>query len=226
MESTEMLKSRVEEVVFTLMVFCLVGGLLAPNALLAQEKSGTLIGNVTDQTGAILPGVTVTITNKATGRSISTITGSDGNYVARELEPGHYAVKFELSGFAPGEIGDVSVLLGQILKLDTKMRVGTVTQEVSVLEAVPLIDVQSTVIAHNVTAEEIDRVPKGRSFQSVSNVLPTVNTGDIEGGTQVGGATSAENAYTIDGIVTNSLLYGQSRQDTVMEYLQEVQVKT
>ena len=55
---------------------------------------------------------------------------------------------------------------------------------------------------------------------------PGVNQGDIEGGFQVNGASGAENSFTVDGVNTNSLLYGSSRQDTVFEYLQEVQVKT
>ncbi len=81
-------------------------------------------------------------------------------------------------------------------------------------------------IAHNVTAEEIDRMPKGRSFQSVAITAPSVNQGEIEGGLQVNGASGSENQFTIDGVATNSLLNGHSRQDTVFEYLQEVQVKT
>jgi hypothetical protein len=81
-------------------------------------------------------------------------------------------------------------------------------------------------IAHNVTAEEFDRMPKGRSFQSVAMTAPSVNSGIIEGGLQVNGASGSENQFTVDGVATNSLLNGQSRQDTVFEYLQEVQVKT
>ncbi len=90
----------------------------------------------------------------------------------------------------------------------------------------PLIDTRSTIIAHNVTAEQIDRLPKGRSFQSIALTAPSVNSGDIEGGFQVNGASGAENAFTVDGVVTNSVINGSSRQNTVFEYIQEVQVKT
>ncbi len=76
------------------------------------------------------------------------------------------------------------------------------------------------------SAEEFDRLPKGRSFQSLALTAPSVNQGDLEGGIQVNGASGAENQFTVDGIVTNSLINGQSRQNTVFEYLQEVQVKT
>jgi hypothetical protein len=93
-------------------------------------------------------------------------------------------------------------------------------------EATPLVDTRSTVVAHNVSAEEFDRLPKGRSFQSIAFSAPSVSQGEIEGGIQVNGASGAENAFTVDGIVTNSLVNGASRQNTVFEYLQEVQVKT
>ena len=92
-------------------------------------------------------------------------------------------------------------------------------------DARPAIDSRSTLVSHNVTAEEIDRMPKGRSFQSLAMTAPSVNSGEIEGGFQVNGASGAE-AFTVDGVVTNSLINGSSRQNTVFEHLQEVQVKT
>ena len=75
-------------------------------------------------------------------------------------------------------------------------------------ENAPLVDTRSTIIAHNVTAEEIDRMPKGRSFQSIAMTAPSVNSGDIEGGFQVNGASGSENEFTVDGVLTNSLLAG------------------
>jgi hypothetical protein len=146
---------------------------------------------------------------------------------APDLAPGRYTVKFELSGFSSAERNDVLVLLGRELELNTQLNVGAQTETVQVRgEASPLVDQRSTLIAHNVTAEEFDRLPKGRSFQSIALSAPSVNQGEVEGGIQVNGASGAENAFTVDGIVTNSLVNGQSRQNTVFEYLQEVQVKT
>src|SRR3990170_5295160 len=104
---------------------------------------------------------------------------------------------------------------------------GGVTETVQVTgEAAPLVDNRSTLIAHNVSVEEFDRLPKGRSFQSIALTAPSVNSGEVEGGFQVNGASGAENSFTVDGITTNSLINGRSRQNTVFEYLQEVQVKT
>ena len=193
----------------------------------AQERFGTLQGKALDEQGSPVPGVTVTVTNLATNETRTFVTDANGQYLAADLNPGRYKVLFELSGFSKVERADVSVVLGRAFEMDAQMRVGGVTETVQVTgEAAPLVDNRSTLIAHNVSAEEFDRLPKGRSFQSVALTAPSVNSGEVEGGFQVNGASGAENSFTVDGITTNSLINGQSRQNTVFEYLQEVQVKT
>ena len=110
--------------------------------------------------------------------------------------------------------------------MDSSLTVGGVTEAISVTAESPLIDTRNTTIAHNVTAEEFERIPKGRTFQNLAMSSPSVNAGEVEGGIQVNGASGSENSFTVDGVVTNSLINGASRQDAVFEYLQEVQVKT
>jgi len=204
-----------------------LGMLLGPaHVAQAQERTGIVGGELTDASGGVLPGVSVTLTNIQTGRPTTVQTDGSGKYRA-EIEPGRYTVRFELSGFGRQEMTDVNVLLGRTLAIDATLRVGNLTEAVQVTaENAPLVDTRSTLIAHNVTAEEIERMPKGRSFQSVAMTAPSVNSGDIEGGFQVNGASGSENQFTVDGVSTNSLLAGHSRQNTVFEYLQEVQVKT
>jgi hypothetical protein len=193
----------------------------------AQERFGTLQGKVTDQQAAAIPGVTVSVTSLSSGETRTFMTDTDGQFVASDLNPGRYKVSFELSGFTRVEHPDVSVVLGRAFEINTQMQVGALSETVQVTaEASPLVDNRSTLIAHNVSAEEFDRLPKGRSFQSIALTAPSVNSGEIEGGFQVNGASGAENGFTVDGITTNSLINGQSRQNTVFEYLQEVQVKT
>lgn len=193
----------------------------------AQERFGTLQGRALDQQGQAIPGVTVVATNVQSGEVRTFVTDANGQYVAPDLNPGRYTVRFELQGFAKVERTDISVVLGRAFTLDAQMRVGELTETVQVTaEVSPLVDNRSTLIAHNVTAEEFDRLPKTRSFQSIALTAPSVNSGEIEGGFQVNGASGAENGFTVDGITTNSLINGQSRQNTVFEYLQEVQVKT
>ena len=200
--------------------------LMLARPVAAQERFGGLTGTVTDASGAVLPGTTVTVTNKATGASRSVITSGEGLYTVPDLDPGRYTVSVELSGFAKAEFPDVAITLGKIIKVDAQLKVGDLSEVVQVTSTPQDIDVRSTLVAHNVREEEIDRLPKGRSFQSIALTAPSVNSGEIEGGFQVNGASGAENAFTVDGVVTNSLVDGRSRQNTVFEFLQEVQVKT
>jgi hypothetical protein len=208
--------------------FALIGALLmllsVPAA--AQERFGELNGTATDPSGAVLPDVTVTATNTTTQRAYSTRTGTDGTFIIRQLEPGFYSVKFVLSGFTTYQVAQVELAAGKILKVNAPLTVAGTEQSVQVTEAAPMIDVTRTMIAHDVSASEIALLPKARSFQQLAVLAPSVNSGEIEGGFQVNGASGAENQFIIDGVSTNSLINGKSRQDAFTEILQEVQVKT
>jgi Carboxypeptidase regulatory-like domain/TonB dependent receptor/TonB-dependent Receptor Plug Domain len=205
----------------------LVGLLLVTSGAGAQERFGSLAGTVTDTTKAAVPGATVTATNKATGAQRVAVSGSDGSYRVPDLDPGRYSVTIELQSFQKVSVEDAIVLLGRTLTVDAELRPGVLTEVVSVTaDATKTLDLGSVTLSHNVTSEEFDRLPKGRSFQSIAMAAPGVNSGEVEGGFQVNGASSAENVFTVDGVPTISLIYGSSRQNTVFEYLQEVQVKT
>ena len=193
----------------------------------AQERFGGIAGVVTDSSQAPVPGATITATNKQTGAARTVVSGPDGGYRLPDLEPGRYTVTIELSGFQKVQADDVLVLLGRMADVPAALKVGGVSEVVTVTsDTKTQVDLRSTTVAHNVTAEEFDRMPKARSFQGIALTSPGVNQGEIEGGFQVNGASGAENSFTVDGVNTNSLLYGSSRQNTVFEYLQEVQVKT
>jgi hypothetical protein len=193
----------------------------------AQERFGGLSGVVTDPSGSPVPGATITVTNKQTGAVRTVVSGSDGSYRIPDLEPGRYTVAVELSGFQKVQADDLLILLGRTVEFPAQLQVGALTEVVNVTgDVVKQVDLTSVTVQHNVTEEEFARMPKPRSFQAIALTAPSVNAGEIEGGFQVNGASGAENSYTVDGVVTNSLVNGKSRQDTVFEYLQEVQVKT
>jgi hypothetical protein len=211
----------------TVSVLVTLLAVVATGAATAQERFGGLAGVVTDSSQAPVPGVTITATNKQTGATRVVVSGTDGAYRIPDLDPGRYTVTVELQGFQKVQADDVLVLLGKTADFPATLKVGGVSEVVTVTsDTKTQVDLHSTTVAHNVTAEELDRMPKTRSFQGVALTSPGVNQGDIEGGFQVNGASGAENSFTVDGVNTNSLLYGSSRQDTVFEYLQEVQVKT
>jgi hypothetical protein len=200
--------------------------ILAGLSAVAQERFGGLVGVVTDTSKAAVPGATVTVTSKQSGAMRTVVTGSDGAYRVPDLTPGRYTVVVELSGFQKANFDDVLVILGREFPVNAELQPGAVTEVVNVTGTEKQIDLKSVTLSHNVNSEELDRLPKARSFQGIALTAPGVNQGDIEGGFQVNGASGAENSFTVDGISTNSILYGSSRQNTVFEYVQEVQVKT
>ena len=176
---------------------------LASVPALAQERFGGLTGTVKDASGAVLPGVTVTITNKETAKVYTAVSGGDGVYRVLDLEPGRYSVQVRALRLPGRRVRRTSMLLlGKTLDVDSVAEGRRRdTRRSRVTAESPLIDTKSTTIAHNVTAEEFDRIPKGRSFQNLAISSPSVNAGDIEGGIQVNGASGAENSFTVDGVV-------------------------
>ena len=127
--------------------------LSSPMLVTAQERSGNIAGIVKDQSGGVLPGVAVTVTNKASNRVVTTKTDANGAYAARELEPGRYTVKFELTGFSNAVVQDVILLLGKTIDVNTTMQIGAVEQIVEVSSGSTLIDTISTSVSHNVYME-------------------------------------------------------------------------
>ena len=95
---------------------------LAATPVWAQERFSGLTGSIRDASGAVLPGVTVTITNKETAKVYTAVSGGDGTYRVLDLEPGRYAVKFELTGFQSSEVSDVVLLLGKTLSVDSALK--------------------------------------------------------------------------------------------------------
>src|SRR6186713_2476440 len=103
--------------------FLLAFALAVTGLAAAQERFGALTGKVTDQQGAVVPGVTVTTVNTQTGESRVFVSGADGMFRAPDLVPGRYTVRFELSGFTTVERADVLVMLGREFEIDTQLGV-------------------------------------------------------------------------------------------------------
>jgi len=191
-----------------------------------QEKSSSLQGTVSDDTNAVLPGVSVTLTNKSTHRMLEASAGPYGDYTVRDIPPGHYSIMFTLSGFARTEFPDIDILVAQNLRLDARLKPGLPSTIVQVTDSAPLMDTQNSSVVLHIPVDEFDSLPKARTFQQLANLSSGVNTGEIEGGIQINGASGAENAFLIDGVATQSAIDGRSRQNAVFDYVQEIQVQT
>src|SRR5262249_8519437 len=98
----------------------------------AQQPVGSIEGTVTDPSGAVIQGATVTITEKTTGRIINTKTNAEGFFEARALLPGQYTVKIQQTGFNAEVLDNVTVLVGQVAKASVALKVGAAQEVVNV----------------------------------------------------------------------------------------------
>jgi hypothetical protein len=200
--------------------------LLSCRPAAAQDRTGVLSGIVSDTSGAVFPSVSVTATNRGNLRTYTTLSGADGSYVLRELEPGEYTLRFELSGFAASELKSVTVLAGQTVAADVKMTPGTPDRTVELEDVVRSISLDRPVPPYSINTSRFDKLPKSRTFTYFATSAPGVNSGEIEGGIQIHGASGAENGFFVDSANITSIIDGRVRQNVPFEYLQEVNVST
>jgi hypothetical protein len=191
----------------------------------AQEQRGSIEGVVRDSSGAVLPGATVDVTS-GTGAPISTVTDGEGVYRFPSLPPGTYKVTANLQGFVAREVPDVRVALGQIKKVDFSLPLSGVTETVQVTAESPLVDVRQTARQTNIRAEQVELLPKGRDFTSLVTQAPGANNETKSGGLSIDGASAGENRYIIDGIETTNLQNGTSGKNVIVDFIEEVQVKS
>lgn len=150
--------------VFMLPMLLLLG--LTAGTAVAQAPIGAIAGRVTDPTGSVVVGATVTITNKATGLKREMKTDSEGAFSAPALPAGVYEVRGQSSGFRQ-LIRDADVLTGSTTTVDLPMAVGAISEEVTVEAAAAQIDYESHKIDGVIQRVQIENLPlNGRSFCS------------------------------------------------------------
>jgi len=133
-----------------------VVALLVPAVVAAQAVTGTILGVITDSTGAVMPGATVTLTNTGTGLLRAVTTDNNGEFTAPSLPTGRYTVKAELSGFKTVSVPDVTLGVDQHYRLNMKLEVGAVEESVTVTGASPLIQTSTSELGE--TAERAQAV--------------------------------------------------------------------
>ena len=191
----------------------------------AQENRGSIEGYVKDASGAVLPGVTVTLEG-GSGIKIDTVTDSQGQYRYPSVAPGRYIVSANLAGFRPGKVSDVDVALGQIKKVDFSLAIASLSETVVVTAESPLVDVKQSAKSTNIRAEQVSLLPHGRDFTSLVTQAPGANNEAKSGGIMIDGASAAENRYVVDGIETTELVHGVSGKSVIADFVEEVQVKS
>jgi hypothetical protein len=193
-----------------------------------------LDGTVRDESGAVMPGATVTVTNVATNLSRTTISNTQGRFVVPALPPGSYRVTAELAGFAKAAREDLVLQLGQSVTLDFTLKVAKSEEVVTVQAEAPLVDVHNTAVSEVVGQQQIEGLPiNGRNFISFAVITPGVtldNTpqqgASATSGLSFAGQRARSNNIMVDGLDNNDAALGSVRAVFSQEAVREFQVLT
>ena len=182
-----------------LTVYCLCVTLLSIAApTFAQEFRGRINGTVTDNTGAVLPGVTVTASSPALIQPQVQVTGADGGYRFLALPPGVYAIDFELTGFNQVKRQDVRVIINQTLTVDMQLQVATLQETVTVTGDSPIVDTSTTAMGTNFTKELLTEIPNARDVWAAMSHEPGIQMTAFDVGGSNTGNQSGYRSYGFD----------------------------
>ncbi|HKO01762.1 MAG TPA: carboxypeptidase regulatory-like domain-containing protein, partial [Thermoanaerobaculia bacterium] len=192
-------------------MFCLFALLLLmPIGVFAQSSNGSISGNVTDDTGGALPGVTVTAMNAATGFSRMVVSNGTGHYEIALLPPGTYRVSTELSGFQPVKYDRIVVNVGTDVTLNLKLRAG-MSESVTVTAETPVIETTKSEVSSVVNEKSIQNLPtNGRNFIDFVLTTPGVVKDPRSGDISFAGQRGTLNSVVVDGADNNNTFFGQS----------------
>jgi hypothetical protein len=188
-----------------------------PAPLGAQVLYGSLVGNVTDETGAALPGATVTITSRATGATRESVTDATGVYRFLNVQSGTYTVTVQLTGFRTFTRAEIPVTLNSVARVDASLQVGQLTETVMVAAETPLLQTERAEVRSELKAREFINLPVSinRYYQYLFRVLPGF-TPPAEAHSvpsnpsralvfNVNGASRSSNNIRIDGVSTTNI---------------------
>lgn len=157
----------------------------AVSAAAGQATTANIIGQVKDESGSVLPGVTVTATSPVLQvPSVTTVTDTQGDYRLASLPIGTYSVEYELAGFQAVKHDGLRLTIGFTVKQDVTLKVGSLEETITVSGASPVVDVTSTAAATEFTRETLEAIPSSRSgFSSLLAQAPGARSSwDVGGG--------------------------------------------
>ena len=208
---------------------------LLPGSGLAQTAFGTIVGTVTDETGAVIPGVALTITNEGTGTVRNVESNELGGYTVVSLQPALYSVEAELSGFSRAVQTGVRLEVNQTLRVDLAMSIGQVTEVIEVTGTRPQLQTDSSTVASTVDNQKVVELPlNGRSFTQLTILMPGAVGGAgaltafQASGTavSVSGLRSEANNYTLDGVNNNESFFKTYGVQPSIDAIQEFRIQT
>ncbi|MBM3783752.1 MAG: TonB-dependent receptor [Acidobacteria bacterium] len=212
---------------------------------LGQVERASIVGNITDKSGAAMAGVEVTVTSAATNTSQRLLTDDAGAYSAVNLIPGTYNVQASKAGFRNAIFRDFVLQVSQAARLDITLEVGDVNQSVEVVGAAPLLQTENASVGQVISKEAVQSLPlNGRNFVQLAILAPgvtgldyaqpnTINSGRRPdelrpGGTAIAanGARSTSNQVLIDGIDNTEMISQTFIVRPAVEGIQEFKVLT
>ncbi len=171
-----------------LRAFLLCAGMLAGWALPAHAQAiGSIFGKVTDLSGGVLPGVTVTVTGTGLQTPLVGVTAESGAYQFPSVPVGTYSVTFELASFKKSVREGVLISTGFNAQIDQKLEIGAVTEEVTVSALSPIVDTKKTSTSRTFTSEVLEKIPTARDPWQIVNMTP-----GVQAGLNVGGSASGQ----------------------------------
>ena len=217
-----------------LVLILFASGILLPAvAVDAQVTTATLVGQLRDTSGAVIPGATVVATHEGTGVAREAITDANGEFVLSALPNGSYTVKIELTGFKTLEHRGLDLGAGQTVQQTFALQVGTLAETVTVAAETRLVETSASLQADSVGAQEVRELPVNR--RNLTNLMsqpPGVSTSGA-GDVQMNGVAAGGTGVTVDGTEANSnpearslAQYGGQNQISVMslDAIAEVQI--
>lgn len=200
----------------------------------AATASSTLIGTVTDKTGAVVVGVTVTATNSATNSSRSATTNSLGAYRFDVLPPGAYTVKAAMAGFSTLTANSVELLVGRSTTQDFALSPGATSTTVEVAAEAPLLDQQKTSVGMEITPAQVENLPlNGRDFANLAYLAPGAKfsapwdpTKARNTGVSINGSNGRNMNITVNGIDNKDNTVGGPVMQLPLEAVEEAQIST
>jgi hypothetical protein len=227
---------------FVTAALCLLAvvALLHPSSAMAQTGAASLTGIVSDQSGATVPGATVTATNQATNVEYTAVSNQAGNYTVTSLPVGTYIVKAELSSFKTAATKPIQLEARQIARIDFKLELGALQETVEVSSDAQVLQTESAVVGEVISGSTLSALPlNGRNAGQLSLLLPGVvspnpstfaairNTPNTGGGRPyVNGNREQTNNYTIDGVDMNESIDNLVAYQPSPDALAEISVET
>ena len=166
----------------------LLAGILTLWAVSAYaQATGSIFGKVTDASGGVLPGVTVTVVGPALQQPLVAVTTDSGAYQFPSVPIGTFTVTFELAGFKKVTRPDVVIETGFNAGIDQKLEIGAMTEEVTVSAASPVVDTKKTTTGATFTADILEKIPTARDPWQIIGMTP-----GVQAGLNVGGSSSGQ----------------------------------